>query len=74
MKMLDLTEEVGAIALPTLFISGEFDQCTPETARYYQRCIPGSELHIVADASHIANLERSDEMDEVVRTFIRKSD
>jgi hypothetical protein len=33
MKLLDLTEEVGAIALPTLFVSGEFDRCTPGVPR-----------------------------------------
>jgi proline iminopeptidase len=70
----DITEEVRNIDGPTLFIGAEFDQCSPETMRHYQDCIPGSELLMLGGASHLPNLERPPEFHAAVRAFIRRFD
>ncbi len=46
-------ERLGEIKLPTLLITGEYDQCTPATAKYYQSLIPGAELVIIENAAHL---------------------
>ena len=47
------TDRLGEIKLPTLLIVGEYDQCAPATAKYYQSLIPGAELVIIENAGHL---------------------
>jgi proline iminopeptidase len=74
LKGFDITEQVGAITQPTLFISATYDQATPETSRFYQSRIPGSELLVIEGGSHLVNVEREDETLDAVRSFIRRFD
>ncbi len=46
LKNYDRTDRLGEIKLPTLFIAGQYDACTPATSKYYQSLIPGAELVI----------------------------
>jgi pimeloyl-ACP methyl ester carboxylesterase len=66
----DRTAELGGIAVPTLIISGEFDEADRSCQEELQRGIEGSRLHIVKDASHLAHLEQTEEYVDVVREFL----
>jgi 3-oxoadipate enol-lactonase len=55
---MDLTGRLGSITAPTLIIAGEEDQATPpDHAALIRDSIPGSELTVLPDAAHLANIE-----------------
>jgi len=56
---LNVTERLGAIKCPVQIIVGEKDVGTPVAmSQAIQQAIPGSELAIIPDASHLSNLEQ----------------
>ncbi len=54
---LDITDRLGEVAVPTLLLCGEHDPCTPETTRWFQSLISGSEVVVLPDCSHMSILE-----------------
>lgn len=58
---LDLRAALGAIAAPTLVVSAAEDPATPPgDGAEIARGIPGARFVVVADAAHLANVERPD--------------
>lgn len=56
---MDLREEITKIDCPTLIVAGELDEATPpEHARMMHERIRGSQLHIIADCSHLSAIEK----------------
>jgi L-proline amide hydrolase len=53
----DITPRLGEIRVPTLVVSGEFDEATPAINRTVADGIPGAESVIYPDASHMAHVE-----------------
>ncbi len=49
----DITDRLGEIDIPTLVTSGEYDELRPAEARLVAGAIPGAELRIFDDASHL---------------------
>jgi pimeloyl-ACP methyl ester carboxylesterase len=72
-KMLDLTEQLHEIGVPTLIIVGEDDLGTPVAAsRTIQERIKGSELVILKSAAHLSNLEQAEPFNQAVTSFLAK--
>lgn len=70
---LDLVSKLDRISCPTLVLVGEFDPSTPPAAaRLLQANIRGAELHIIADASHMAPLEKPNEVNAYLVDFLRR--
>jgi 3-oxoadipate enol-lactonase len=70
---LDLTDRLGAIALPTLVVVGEDDPGTPVAAsRIIHERIRGSELVILRSAAHLSNLEQPEEFTRAVMEFLAR--
>ena len=68
---VDTTARLGAIAVPTLVIAGELDQGTPiAMAQTLANGIPGAQLAVLKDASHLSYVEQPQAFSQVVRTFI----
>lgn len=57
LKDWDITDRLGEIRIPTLVITGEFDEATPAINRTVSRAIPGAESVIYPAASHMAHVE-----------------
>lgn len=58
---MDLRDRLSGVIAPTLIIAGEEDLATPpEHAEKIRDSIPGSEMLLVPDAAHLANIERSE--------------
>ena len=57
LKDWDITERLGEIRIPTLVISGEFDEATPAINRTVSGGIPGAESVIYPGGSHMAHVE-----------------
>jgi proline iminopeptidase len=67
---IEFEDRLGAIARPTLIITGEHDRtCTPRAAAEMHAGIPRSELLIVPGAGHMAYVERPDVYLPAVRRF-----
>lgn len=66
-----LTTRLGGIRRPTLVVVGENDVVTPPSmARDIRDGIGGSELVVVPDAAHLANLEQPDVFHDALSRFL----
>ena len=69
----DSTPSLPAIACPTLVLVGDQDAITPVSdARILFERIPHTELEIIEDAGHLANLERPDLVTERMARYLRE--
>jgi len=67
----DRMNEIGQIALPTLIVCGEDDRLTPvKYSQYMKEKIPNSRLVIIPDAGHTVMLEKPEELNDALRSFI----
>jgi 3-oxoadipate enol-lactonase len=58
--------------LPTLVMAGEADTLTPpDQARLLAQAIPGAQLVIVPSAAHLPPVERPEEVNRILREFVR---
>jgi 3-oxoadipate enol-lactonase len=70
-SLLDLTDRLGAIRLPTLVVVGEDDQGTPVAAsKAIQERVKGSQLEILKSAAHLSNIEQPDAFTRAVTGFL----
>jgi len=70
LKSYERADQLHKITLPTLFTCGEYDEASPAATRYFQENLPGSQLHILKDASHEHHIEKREEYISVVREFL----
>jgi 3-oxoadipate enol-lactonase len=69
--LADQRDRVAEIAVPTLVLVGDQDTVTPPAlSEELANAIPGARLQIFAGAGHLTNIERPDEFNAVVETFI----
>jgi len=69
----DRMNEIGRIALPTLIVCGEDDNLTPiKYSRYMKERIRTAELVIIPDAGHSVMLEKPEELNAALRSFISR--
>lgn len=67
----DLGHLAGRVAVPTLVVVGEQDEATPPSdARDLCDRIAGSQLSVIPEAGHLANLEQPTDFSTVVDTFL----
>lgn len=69
---LDGFVDLKAVSVPTLVICGADDQVTPREASIAMAAaIPNARLHIVDGAGHVSNIEKPDEFNDALLTFLR---
>jgi 3-oxoadipate enol-lactonase len=72
-KMLDLTDRLTEIKVPTLILVGEEDPGTPVAAsRAIHERIKGSRLVVIPSASHLSNIEQPDAFNEALTAFLEE--
>jgi 3-oxoadipate enol-lactonase len=70
-----VTDEIGAIAAPTLVIVGEHDVPTaPKRSYKIVDLIPGARLEIVADSGHSSTIEQPEAVICLLQPFLAKVD
>ena len=70
---LDLVSQLHRISCPTLILVGERDPSTPPAAAQgLLDHIGGARMHVVADASHMAPLEKPDAVNAQIAAFLRE--
>jgi len=67
----DARAELAAIAAPTLVISAEDDPSTPPAhGELIALLIPGARFELISRAAHLANVERPDEFNRLLKEFL----
>jgi proline-specific peptidase len=61
LKDWSVVDRLGEIRVPTLVVTGEYDEATPTINRTVSEGIPGARSVIVPDASHMAHVEHTEE-------------
>jgi proline-specific peptidase len=74
LKTWDIMDRLGEIAVPTLLVGGRYDECTPGHLTDMANRIPGSELHIIEDASHLCFAEQPAVFNDLVNRFLDSRD
>lgn len=70
LKDFDLTNRLGDIDMPTLFITGEFDEARPETVAGFAARVPGARLEVIPGVGHASYTRAPDQYRRIVREFI----
>ena len=66
----DIMDRLGEIAVPMLITGGEYDECRPEHLREIHARVPGSELRVIPDGSHLCFAERPEVYLPLVEDFL----
>ncbi len=67
----DRMNDIHRIALPTLIICGADDKLTPvKYSQYMKEKIPNARLEVIPDAGHSVMLEKPEELNSAIRSFI----
>jgi len=74
LKGLDLTGRLSELDLPVLYTCGEFDECMPETTKYYHKNTPGSKMAVFKGASHMHHLEKQNQYLAVISEFLSRAE
>lgn len=72
LKTFDITARLHEIKVPTLFTCGEFDECTPGATAWYASLLPGSEMVVLPNSSHIPMLEHPEAYNAILRDWMRR--
>lgn len=74
LRTYDRSDRLGEIDAPTLFLCGRYDEATPETCAWYRSLVPGAELVVVEEASHLPHLENPEATLPAVRELLRRAE
>ena len=68
-SLYDLEEELAALALPTLLITGDEDEPCLDANLYLKRTIPAAGLVVIPKSGHTINLEEPDAFNRACASF-----
>jgi 3-oxoadipate enol-lactonase len=72
---VDMRGVAGSVTVPTLVLVGEHDSIAPpDLSRELAGLIPGAQLVVIPDASHLPNEENPGAFNQAVRTFLEESE
>ncbi len=66
-----VVDRVHQIEVPTLLLSGQYDEATPATVQPFADAIPDVRWHIFENSSHMPFVEEPEAFDEVVLNFLQ---
>jgi proline iminopeptidase len=70
----DVTNRLGELRLPVLFVVGRYDEARPETMTRYQRLVTGSQVQIIEEAGHSQLADEPEAFLRTVRDFLARVD
>jgi L-proline amide hydrolase len=66
----DISDRLHAVEVDVLLVSGEHDEVTPGAVGELHRALPGSRWELIADASHMAHVERPERFRALLAEFL----
>lgn len=70
----DRVDRLKEVAVPTLLLTGEYDEARPGTVRYFQSLIPGSEFTVINNSGHVTMHDNLPETIAAIDQFLVKHD
>ena len=74
LRSLDLVPVLPHLKVPTLYVSGEYDECTPDASHYFASHMPNASVQTIPGAAHLTTIDAPDEMNRITRRFINVHD
>jgi proline iminopeptidase len=74
LKAYDNIAGLKRVTVPTLFITGEFDEARPKTVHYFQTLVPRSKLVVIAGAGHGTMHDNREQNIGAIQTFLGSLD
>jgi L-proline amide hydrolase len=71
-KDWDRSDRLSEIHVPTLIISGEYDESTPTINEVLHKGITGSEWILLENCSHLSHIEEPERYMQLVQNFLQK--
>ena len=72
LKSFDIMDKLKKVAVPTLFITGEYDEARPNTVRYFGGLVPRSKTVIIKNAGHATMHDNLRANRKVIQDFLKK--
>ena len=70
LKTWDITDRLAEINVPTLLVSGQYDEATPYMVGEIHKRIPGAQWHLFPESSHMPHIEEPALFKRVVCDFL----
>jgi pimeloyl-ACP methyl ester carboxylesterase len=74
LKDWDVTARLGEIDVPTLLISGRYDEATPKQQEIIRDAIVGSEWVLLEESSHFSHVEEPERYRQALTDFLAKAE
>jgi L-proline amide hydrolase len=74
LKTWDITDRLHEIAVPTLLVSGRYDEATPKIVGEIHDRIPGAQWKLFEESSHMPHVEEPEAFLETVEAFLKTID
>jgi L-proline amide hydrolase len=74
LKDWDISGRLGEISVPTLVVSGRYDEATAAVAGQVHDGIRGSEWVVFEESSHMPHVEEPERFVEIVAAFLERHD
>ncbi len=74
LRTYERVADLGRLRVPVLYVSGEYDTCTPAAARDYAAATPGAEVVVIPGSGHLTTIDAPNETNVAVRAFIEAHD
>lgn len=74
LKDWDVTDRLGEIEVPTLLISGRYDEATPKQQEVMRDAIAGSEWVLLEESAHFAHVEEPERYREALTDFLARAE
>jgi len=71
LKTYDATASLRNIPVPTLFVSGQYDEVVPSRVKKFQQLAPGSDREIIANAAHFMMQDQPAAFVTTIRDWLR---
>ena len=72
LKYYDLSTRLSEIEVPTLFITGEYDEARPTTVKYFQSQVPNAEFVEIKGSGHATMHDNLKDNVNAIRDFLNK--
>ena len=71
-RRYDISDRLGELAVPTLFLCGRHDETRPQDTAFFHSLVPGAELVVFEESSHMPHFEEPDRYFRVLRDFLHR--
>ncbi len=70
LKNYDITNRLGEIKIPVLFMCGEFDEARPSTVKYFTSLVTGAKFKMIKGSAHLTMHDKPKESNQAVIDFL----